>query len=144
EVLKKIEDGDLYYTDFVELNACVSGCVGGVLNIENPFVARARIRGLRRASEAQCNDLTTENITNVEEYFSWERVPEVKDVDKLSENRLLALEKMEAIEALFAKLPHIDCGSCGAPSCRAFAIDVVNGEASIDSCPRIIKEENDG
>ena len=144
EVLKKIEDGDLYYTDFVELNACVSGCVGGVLNIENPFVARARLRGLRRASVAQCNDLITENISNVDEFFGWERVPEVKDVDKLSENRLLALEKMEAIETLFAKLPHIDCGSCGAPSCRAFAVDVVNGEASIDSCPRMIKEENDG
>lgn len=46
-VLKAMEDGSLNYIDFVELGACPSGCVGGVLNVENPFVARVRIRALR-------------------------------------------------------------------------------------------------
>ena len=28
----------------------------------------------------------------------------------------------------------IDCGSCGAPSCRAFAEDVIKGNAKIEDC----------
>ena len=32
------------------------------------------------------------------------------------------------------RLPHLDCGSCGSPSCRAFAEDIVNGEAREDEC----------
>ncbi|MBQ7754571.1 MAG: ferredoxin, partial [Clostridia bacterium] len=31
-------------------------------------------------------------------------------------------------------LPALDCGSCGAPTCRAFAEDVVKGDANIDEC----------
>jgi Na+-translocating ferredoxin:NAD+ oxidoreductase RNF subunit RnfB len=37
-------------------------------------------------------------------------------------------------EALLAELPGIDCGACGAPSCRAFAEDVVQGEADRRTC----------
>ncbi|MEG1520676.1 MAG: [Fe-Fe] hydrogenase large subunit C-terminal domain-containing protein, partial [Clostridia bacterium] len=47
-ILKELEDGKLNDIDFVELNACPGGCVGGVLNIENPFVAKAKIQTLRK------------------------------------------------------------------------------------------------
>ena len=32
-------------------------------------------------------------------------------------------------------LPGIDCGSCGSPTCRAFAEDVIKGLADRDGCP---------
>ena len=35
-VLEDLEDEKFYDLDFVELNACSGGCVGGVLNVENP------------------------------------------------------------------------------------------------------------
>lgn len=45
-----------------------------------------------------------------------------------------ALEKMNELETIEADLPGLDCGSCGAPSCRALAEDVVRGAASPDDC----------
>lgn len=137
-VLKDMEDGKLNYIDFVELNACTSGCVGGVLNIENPFVARARLRVLRQKLP-KCEN-TIESTGKPLDFFRWEEMPKTKDVFRLDENRLLALQKLDEIEKLVATLPLLDCGSCGAPSCRAFAEDVINGVIDKDGCVR--KNEN--
>jgi CO dehydrogenase/acetyl-CoA synthase gamma subunit (corrinoid Fe-S protein) len=41
---------------------------------------------------------------------------------------------MKERDRIYADLPRIDCGACGAPSCRAFAEDVVLGEADKSSC----------
>ena len=45
-----------------------------------------------------------------------------------------------AIQKLEAQLPGLRCGSCGAPSCRAFAEDVVMGRASEDDCIFKVRE----
>ena len=45
-----------------------------------------------------------------------------------------SMRMMADIQKLRASLPGIDCGSCGAPTCRAFAEDVVKGNANIDDC----------
>lgn len=133
-VLKDMEDGKLNYIDFVELNACPSGCVGGVLNIENPFVARARLRVLRQKLPKSENSI--ESTGKPLEFFRWEEMPVVKDVFRLDQDRMLALQKLDDIEKLLANLPLLDCGSCGAPSCRAFAEDVINGVIDKDGCVR--------
>ena len=44
------------------------------------------------------------------------------------------LKKMEKVEEICNSLEGLDCGSCGAPSCRALAEDVVRGLASVDDC----------
>jgi hypothetical protein len=46
----------------------------------------------------------------------------------------LADQMMADIEKLRLELPGIDCGSCGAPSYRALAEDIVKGESTIDAC----------
>jgi hypothetical protein len=45
-----------------------------------------------------------------------------------------AIAKMRERDQVFSELPGIDCGACGAPSCRAFAEDVILGEAERESC----------
>ena len=47
-MLEEIEDGRLPEADFMELRACTQGCVGGCLNVENPFGARMRLKKLMR------------------------------------------------------------------------------------------------
>ena len=47
---------------------------------------------------------------------------------------MTALEKMEKIEKMKVHLPQIDCGVCGAPTCEAFATDVVCGQADLHRC----------
>ena len=50
------------------------------------------------------------------------------------------MQKMSEIEDLAASLPALDCGSCGAPTCRAFAEDVVLGGRSVDECIVYMRE----
>ena len=45
-----------------------------------------------------------------------------------------SMEIMRSVSSFLATLPGLDCGSCGAPSCRAFAEDVVTGFATESDC----------
>jgi Na+-translocating ferredoxin:NAD+ oxidoreductase RNF subunit RnfB len=47
---------------------------------------------------------------------------------------LKAMILFEESELVAESLPGLDCGSCGAPTCRAFAEDVARGEAVITDC----------
>lgn len=139
KILETLEDGGLQDIDFIELNACTSGCVGGVMNVENPFVARSRMSQLMKKLPATLNNLadTGKSI----DFYMWEINPMLKDVLKLDEDRLSAMNKLIEIDRIFETLPHADCGLCGAPSCRAFAEDLVNGVIPENSiCPRLEQE----
>lgn len=133
-VLKELEDGKLKDLDFIELNACPGGCVGGVLNIENPFIARAKILSLRKYLPVTRNKTSDHSYSD--DFYMWERVPENISVLKFDEDRAVAMHKMLKVEELLKTLPLLDCGVCGAPSCRAFAEDVINGVISEDNCTR--------
>ena len=56
-VLEEIEDERIGELDFIELNACSGGCVGGVLCVENPYVAIARLQRLRKQNRPGGNAL---------------------------------------------------------------------------------------
>ena len=45
-----------------------------------------------------------------------------------------AMEMMDKLEDICDSLPGLDCGSCGAPSCRALAEDIVRGFADESFC----------
>ena len=138
-VLREMENDALGYIDFIELGACVSGCVGGVLNVENPFAARARLRSFRKRLEPSKNVLNVGEFD--EDFFHWAHEPEIADSLRLDADFATALRKMKEIEDIYNKLPKLDCGQCGAPSCRAFAEDVVNGDTTIEKC-RPLMDEN--
>ena len=53
----------------------------------------------------------------------------------------MAMQKMEIMEILHKNLPGLDCGSCGAPSCRALAEDIVRGQADEVDCIFKLREK---
>ena len=130
-VLDQIEDGNIPPVDFVELNACPSGCVGGVLTIENPYVAKNRLHTLRRFMPVSLNNMSEDYIP--EKSFFGE-LPKYKPLNRLSDNIGESMRLMSQIQSLRKELPGIDCGSCGAPNCRAFAEDIVMGNADRSEC----------
>lgn len=135
-VLKELENGKLAEgIEFIELNACVGGCVGGVLNVENPFVAKAKLMSQRKYLPISKNHLAS--YARPDEFYVWEKAPELQDVMRLDENLDVAMEKLQRINRITELLPALDCGSCGAPSCRAFAMDVAEGTAKLTDCHRI-------
>ena len=131
KVLDEIENGTIKDLEFVELNACNGGCVGGTLNVENPYIAKARLRSLRRYLPVSCNKITEDapidQVCLDEDFFENDRGLSLGE-------RMEAIKKMSRAEEIYRTFPHLDCGSCGAPNCHALAEDIVNGEATETDC----------
>ena len=134
-VLDQIENGNIPPIEFIELNACTGGCVGGVLTIQNPFIAKARIQTLRHYLPVSKNHLSKEESEYIPESYLFEELPEYDPISRLSDSVVKSMRMMADIQRLRADLPGIDCGACGAPSCRAYAEDIVRGIASEGECP---------
>jgi hypothetical protein len=52
-----------------------------------------------------------------------------------------AFAMMEEVERLTSKLPGLNCGSCGSPSCRALAEDIVRGYSTENACVFVLRDE---
>ncbi|MEG0853854.1 MAG: [Fe-Fe] hydrogenase large subunit C-terminal domain-containing protein [Angelakisella sp.] len=136
-ILEDMEDEKLHDLDFVELNACSSGCVGGVLNVENPYVAAARLKRLghyRPVSLNHINDV-------VPPQAKWDQEVTYQPVMQLSEDPITSMAMMRQMREVEERLYGLDCGSCGAPSCRALAEDVVRGYSNEEACIYVLKEK---
>ncbi len=131
KVLEELEDEKLQELDFIELNACAGGCVGGIFAAENGYVARARIQRLRKYLPVSCSRL--EDAGSLDS-LEWTQSLEFAPVMKLAENVEDAMRLMAEIDAISERLPQLDCGSCGAPTCRALAEDIVRGLARENDC----------
>ena len=141
QVLEELEDEKLTDLDFIELNACTGGCVGGAFTVENPFVAKARIQMLRKYLPISRNKYDGQGPAAAA--IDWRQKLEYQPVMPLDEDLVAAMEKLQQIEQLAQELPGLDCGACGAPSCRALAEDVVRGKASVSDCLFILKRKLD-
>ena len=133
KVLDAIENGNIPKLEFVELNACTGGCVGGVMTIENPFIARTRLHSVRRYLPVSVNRLPKDMHYIPEGVISYE-LPTYTPISRLSENFSESMRMMAEIQKIKQILPGIDCGACGSPTCKAFAEDIVRGQADIKLC----------
>lgn len=121
-LLTEMSDGKLDGADFVEMNVCPGGCVGGVLNVENPFIARNKMRQLAEKMKTPPPPWNEFGLTT--DFFLWDKEPEPITSFRFDSDVFAAMEKMMLVEEYLKKLPGIDCGACGAPSCRTHAEDV--------------------
>jgi len=132
-VLDQVENGNIPPLEFIELNACTGGCVGGVLSMQNPFIAKARLQTLRRYMPISQNSLPKDTSYIPADYL-FEELPEYQSISKLGNTIAESMRMMADIQSFKATLPGIDCGSCGAPTCRAFAEDVIKKTACPEDC----------
>ena len=139
KILEEIEDEKLEDLDFVELGACVSGCVGGCLTIENPYIARTRVRQLRKYMPVSANRLKDYDLTY--EDCKWTKEVEYDPVLQLDADLATAMKKMQETRQIEKDLPGVDCAACGSPSCRAVAEDVVAGTAKMSDCLLRLKNQ---
>lgn len=135
KVLEDLEDEKYQNLEFVELDACAGGCVGGVLQVENPYIAKAKIKKLRRYMPVSLNRLEGSIPPNM----LWDSDLEYAPVMELGSTRQESFENYGKLAEIVEKLPGLDCGSCGAPTCNAFAEDVVRGKSSINDCTVLMR-----
>jgi hypothetical protein len=133
-VLEAVEDRKLPETEFVEMNACIQGCLGGCLTVENPYAAKMRIKRLMKhlpVCKNKSDDCGQASVT----------IPLVYTPSmQLSHDFSEAMNKSKRIDELVNELPGLDCGSCGTPSCRALAEDIVLGYGSEEDCIFTMRE----
>lgn len=140
-VLDQVENGNIPPLEFIELNACSGGCVGGVMTMQNPFIAKARLQTLRRYLPVSQNFLSKEE-SYIPESYIFNEIPTYHPISRLSDSMAESMRMMADIQKLRDTLPGIDCGACGAPNCRAFAEDTVRNRSCGAKCP--LYKEGDG
>ena len=139
-VLEQLDNGNISGLEFVELNACPGGCVGGAMVVENPFVAKARLQTLRRYLPVSQTLLQGEERDYIPQNYFFEELPTYMPIQRLSTNFGESLRMMAVIQKLNEALPGIDCGACGAPNCRALAEDIVKGNAKKEDCVFVMRD----
>ncbi len=141
-ILEQIENGQINDVDFIEALACTGGCVGGPLTVVNGFVAQNFIKRTEKFTKSMPEDKKRKiHLPTDEIDFNLDKEIEQISVMKLDDNVFEALNKLEKIEEIYAMLPMIDCGSCGAPTCRALAEDIVRGNANTEDCVFMLRQK---
>lgn len=135
KVLEDLEDSKIHDIDFIELDSCTGGCVGGVLQVENPYVAKTKLKLIRKYMPIAGSHLDGK----VPENSYWTKEIEFIPVFRLGATPKESIEMMQRIDEITEALPGLDCGSCGAPSCRALAEDIVRGVANERDCIHLLK-----
>ena len=135
-VLDDIEDRKFSKLRFIELNACPGGCVGGVLAVENPFVSEVRLKTLRKYMPVSVSNLTKDE----EDVIPNSKPIEYETVSSLGATMQESFRLLGLAERIEKKLPGLDCGGCGAPTCKALSRDIVLGKASESDCIFILRD----
>ncbi len=139
DILEQAVQGGLDDIDFIEALACPEGCLGGPLTIENPFIAKDNLKSeIEKIEKDQAHRVARSE--NVDE-FVWKSTVEYRPIMKLDDDMMKALEKMQKIDTITDGFYGLDCGACGAPSCRALAEDIVRGDAKETDCIFKLKEK---
>ncbi len=138
KVLEDLEDEKFGGLKFIELDACSGGCLGGVLTVENPYIAKTKLKKI--------NDLLPIKHTQQHKNMSYEDLywnVEVvfEPVYQLGHSFMESVALMNEVNTIYEKFPKLDCGICGAPTCKALAEDIVKGNATESQCIHILKQQ---
>ena len=139
-VLEEIENDKLQGLVFFEGSACTGGCVGGPLTFENNYIARGAIRALMHGCDITHPDEKVK-VSYLNKYnLLGDKHITANSAMKLDDDIVEAMRKIEQMEEIMSRLPGYDCGSCGSPTCRTFAEDIVRGYCNEMDCIHILKE----
>jgi iron only hydrogenase large subunit-like protein len=128
---------------YFEITSCVDGCIGGVLNVINPFQAQfnleERIKKIRKMTQEHNLVLKKED----DEFYNFALSQKITadNISKLDSNFKKAMQKLEQLQKEIDILPGLDCAACGAPDCKTFAEDVINERASRTDCIFMLRKQ---
>jgi iron only hydrogenase large subunit-like protein len=147
ELLEQISMAKLNDVQYACCYSCAGGCIGGPCVAINKFVADKNLRvrvERRRSRENPDRQEAMRNCRILEDFpASWRYIKplEPKPHPPLADDFGEALEKMQQLKALEQEFPQLDCGACGAPTCKAFAEDVVRGLGQKEDCIFLRKKQ---
>lgn len=134
QVLEEVELGHLDGLEYIECLACYGGCIGGFLNVQNRFLAEVRIKNLIRSIEHETSVRVRLKDLIPKGYTVNRLKIEPRPGKALGESFTKSAAMLSAMEEIMDGLPGLDCGSCGSPTCRTLAEDIVSGLAQETDC----------
>lgn len=137
EFLEILEEEAQTSLQFLELDACAEGCVGGILTVRNRFLASERLKYYSQQLPDVLDEVLTKRIRDQRKAFQNDlRLPpfEATMTMGLDTDRSRALYKLQKVTDILKVLPGIDCGLCGSPTCKSLAEDIARGQASLKQC----------
>jgi len=134
DLLKEMELGRLRGIDYIECRVCDLGCIGGVGNAESRFLSKSRLDHMEINWNISDDEMDKINHWHQREIYRLQKqiIPTRKD--PLATDLPSAMKRLKDLNRIYAELPHIDCGSCGRPSCRALAEDIIRGQGEMTDC----------
>lgn len=133
-VLGMAESGLLTEVSLIEAWACPGGCLGGPFTVQDPCLARYHFSSWMKQEWGGKDRGPGFRGTGGNDEFRLRHPLIPRSGLRLDEDFKRAMEKLRAIDELVKKLPGIDCGSCGCPTCLALAEDIVQGIAREEDC----------
>jgi Na+-translocating ferredoxin:NAD+ oxidoreductase RNF subunit RnfB len=135
KVLNDVEKGKIRNVEFLECHACVGGCLGGNLTVENLYTARAKNLHL----VATMPKPGAEFFKEVERRYAGEdfalRAPlKPRPIEGEVADLRERVRRRKTADELVKGLPLLNCGLCGAPTCKNHAEDAAAGRAEIGDC----------
>ncbi len=141
-VFEDIENGKLKHIQYIEAHSCPAACVGGSLTVENSYIARGRVlQMVQKFGVKPCQDREKIRALYQKNFFSLPgKIPSIP-LQPLDEDVSKALRKLQLKQEVYERLPKIDCGACGSPTCMTFAEDVILGNAQESDCVFVAMEK---
>lgn len=135
KVFDDIEKGKIKNIEFLECHACLGGCMGGNLTVENIYVARAKnlhLIGHRPKPDPEFDTEVARRYAT--EDFSLRGSLKARPIEGSGGDLRERVNRRKRAEELLERLPLLNCGLCGAPSCRNHADDVAALRADLSDC----------
>lgn len=109
---------------------------------KNLYVAKANLLNTAAQSSNIANFSTRHDIDDMlnKGFFEIDSKINPRRIEPLDDDLSIAITKMEQLEKTLKGLPGLDCSSCGSPSCRALAEDIVRGLAMGTDCVFKLRE----
>lgn len=139
-ILEEIERGKLDDIDLVELHSCIEGCVGGSLVIENMYLAANKMKYIIEKFGEKKLPIGKKDYFRAEEIF-YDNIFEPLPSQPIDSDLESAITKISERKEIYSRLPQIDCGACGSPTCFTFAEDIVKDEAKLNDCMFMLNDE---
>ena len=135
QVFDDVEKGKLRNIEYLECDACWGGCVGGNLAVDNIYVTLSKLQRLLSELPESNPELEAEVERRYRQAdFSLKGRLMPRATEKSAGGLKERVKRIRVEEAVIKALPGLDCGLCGAPTCRTFAKDVAGGTARQEEC----------
>jgi iron only hydrogenase large subunit-like protein len=135
-VLDDIEQSKLRNIDIIGVFACEKECLGGAFCVENPYISRYNSILLEKKYDKPKYDIDKDKaLQNYKKgYYFLENPILARSTRSSKPDIATSIKRMRQKERISMKLPHKNCGLCGAPTCDTFAKDCAHGKSDLTDC----------